>query len=58
MKRIFDPSFRYTPSYSTDLRKVFDRIRRELKTHDRGPAPSEKVAGENVLRLARKTGHT
>jgi hypothetical protein len=28
---IFDPSFRYTPSYATDLRKTFERIRRQLQ---------------------------
>jgi hypothetical protein len=30
MKSILDPSFRYTPSAGTDLRKTFARIRREL----------------------------
>ena len=29
MKSILDRSFRYVPSYSTDLRKTFERIRRE-----------------------------
>jgi len=29
MKSILDPSFRYTPSTSTDLRKTFARLRRE-----------------------------
>jgi len=28
MKSILDPSFRYTPSVSTDLKKTFARIRR------------------------------
>ena len=31
MKSILDPSFRYTPSASTDLRKTFARVRRELR---------------------------
>jgi hypothetical protein len=31
MKSILDPSFRYTNSASTDLRKTFARIRREQK---------------------------
>ena len=30
VKWIFDPTFRYTPSYATDLRKTFERIRRQL----------------------------
>ena len=29
MKSILDPSFRYTPSHATDVRRTFDRIRRE-----------------------------
>jgi hypothetical protein len=29
MKSILDPSFRYTPSIATDLRKTFERIRRD-----------------------------
>jgi len=29
MKSILDSSFRYTPSIATDLRKTFERIRRE-----------------------------
>jgi hypothetical protein len=26
MKSVLDPSFRYTPSYDTDVRKTFERI--------------------------------
>ena len=33
MKSIFDSSFEYTPSYETDLRKTFARIRREQQAH-------------------------
>lgn len=29
MKSILDSSFRYTPSDQTDVRKTFDKIRRE-----------------------------
>jgi hypothetical protein len=29
MTRILDPSFRYKPSFETDLRKTFARVRRE-----------------------------
>lgn len=31
MKSILDPSFRYTNSVETDLRKTFARVRREQK---------------------------
>lgn len=33
MKSIFDSSFEYTPSYETDLRKTFARIRQEQQAH-------------------------
>ncbi len=40
MKSILDPSFRYTKSVDTDLRKTFARIRREqqkqARAHDAG----------------------
>ena len=29
MKTILDPTFRYVPSRDTDIRKTFERIRRE-----------------------------
>ena len=39
MKSILDPSFRYTKSVETDLRKTFARIRREqLKQQQQQPA--------------------
>ena len=31
MKSILDPTFNYTPSASTDLRKTFARVRREMR---------------------------
>ena len=31
MKSILDPTFNYTPSVNTDLRKTFARIRREQR---------------------------
>jgi hypothetical protein len=31
MKSILDPSFRYTKSVETDLRKTFAKVRRELR---------------------------
>ena len=43
-KRLLDPSFRYTPSYSTDLRKTFERIRGEQQGEGRGPSSHPVVA--------------
>lgn len=31
MKRITDPTFKYTPAMDTDIRKTFERVRRELE---------------------------
>jgi hypothetical protein len=35
MKSIFDSSFKYTPSFQTDVQKTFDRIRREQQAQIR-----------------------
>lgn len=34
MKSILDPSFRYTPSVQTDIRKTFARVRREQRASE------------------------
>jgi hypothetical protein len=39
MKSILDPSFRYTKSVETDLRKTFARIRREQRKQQQEQAP-------------------
>lgn len=44
MKHIFDSSFRYEPSFDTDIRKTFERIRSQQAQAD----PQSRV---NVLRL-------
>lgn len=31
MKSILDKSFRYTPAAATDIRKTFERLKREAK---------------------------
>ena len=43
VKWIFDPSFHYTPSFATDVRKTFERIRQEMQS-----APSRKAAAATV----------
>ena len=40
MKSVFDRSFRYTPSFGTDLKATFARVRRELR------AQAEEAAAE------------
>ena len=55
MKWILDSSFRYTPSYATDVRKTFERLRRGQAIRNGDTQPSPEQAGEKVLRLnARK----
>ena len=55
MKSILDPSFRYTSSSNTDLRKTFERIRRELQRDAaRGVVRSD---GSNVLALQRRAAN-
>jgi hypothetical protein len=46
MKSILDPSFRYTKSVDTDLRKTFARIRREQQRQARTHATN---AGSHVV---------
>jgi hypothetical protein len=53
MKSIFDSSFKYTNSFDTDVRKTFDRVRRE-QGHVGGRLPvvkSQPEAKVEVLKL-------
>jgi hypothetical protein len=55
MKSILDPTFRYTSSANTDVRKTFARIRREQKQRERALAAAN--APSNVLVMeARRAG--
>jgi hypothetical protein len=49
MKTILDPSFKYTPSFQTDVRKTFDRIRREREEQIRPAAPVTQLIGPALL---------
>lgn len=48
MKSILDPSFRYTASHATDLRKTFARIRREMKSGEPS-APQDSASARRVV---------
>jgi hypothetical protein len=50
MKSILDPSFRYTPSVSTDLRKTFARIRR-LERESQAQAGQQSANAAKVVRI-------
>jgi hypothetical protein len=57
MKSILDPSFRYTPSHETDLRKTFERARREQAKSARAEAPApDRSVPVRIVRL--KTGQS
>jgi len=49
MKSILDPSFHYVPSTSTDLRKTFSRIRREMQRAGSQGVRSEASAPSRAL---------
>jgi hypothetical protein len=49
MKSILDPSFRYTKSAETDLRKTFARVRRELRKQQQGQSMDSVEALRKVL---------
>jgi hypothetical protein len=42
MKSILDRTFRYTPSFETDLRKTFARIQRERRLAAQSGAPATR----------------
>jgi hypothetical protein len=52
MKSILDPTFRYTNSANTDLRKTFARIRREQRLAQRRPEAGATNLVELKLRRA------
>lgn len=45
MKSVFDPSFKYKPSIETDVRKTFERIRREQQAQRNREAPAANSGG-------------
>jgi hypothetical protein len=49
MKSILDPTFRYTSSANTDLRKTFARIRRESRRQ--AQATSAREEGDGVKKV-------
>jgi hypothetical protein len=55
MKSILDPTFRYTPSANTDIRKTFARARREMKKRqqDQGQPQDEGVKVTPIFRNQR-----
>jgi hypothetical protein len=53
MKSILDPTFRYTSSTNTDLRKTFARVRREMRKQDASTSAQESTS--NVSPMFRRS---
>jgi hypothetical protein len=55
MKTILDPSFRYTASFNTDLKKTFAKIRRGHRKEVPQAAPSSAATVGNVTSIVRRS---
>jgi hypothetical protein len=51
MKHILDSDFRYRPSFDTDVRKTFEKARRQQQVRDREQTKSEPEVRVKVLKL-------
>jgi len=51
MKHILDSSFRYKPSFDTDVRKTFERVRKQQQPKAKEPAKAGSEVRVKVLQL-------
>ncbi len=51
MKSLLDPTFRYTPSAETDIRKTFARVRREMRQRQRVDERPRSLPPANLAHL-------
>ena len=51
MKHILDSDFRYRPSFDTDVRKTFEKIRRQQQVRERDQTTGEPEVKVKVLKL-------
>jgi hypothetical protein len=56
MKHILDSSFQYKPSFATDVRKTFDRVRKQQRADDRSQAKPVHEIRVVKLDQLKKTG--
>ena len=49
MKSILDPSFRYSPSFDTDLKRTFARIQRE---RHKGAEQAKQATAKSVVKVS------
>ena len=59
MIRLTDKSFRYTPSFDTNLKKKFAQVMRQQRAASRSQAAADARVEHSVLpMMARRTGTT
>lgn len=51
MKHILDSEFRYRPSFDTDVRKTFEKARRQLQVREQPTAAAEPEIKVKILKL-------
>jgi hypothetical protein len=51
MKHILDSDFRYRPSFDTDVRKTFEKVRRQQQVREREQTHAEPETKVKVLKL-------
>ena len=51
MKHILDSEFRYRPSFDTDVRKTFEKARRQLQVREREEPKAAPEVKVKVLKL-------
>jgi hypothetical protein len=51
MKHILDSSFRYKPSFDTDVRKTFERVRKQQQAQAREQSKPNPEVRVKVLQL-------
>ncbi|MBV8030512.1 MAG: hypothetical protein JO035_03280 [Betaproteobacteria bacterium] len=59
MKHILDASFRYRPSFDTDVRRTFERVRRQQQTKGKDvpkPGPEVRVKVLQLDQLKKASG--
>jgi hypothetical protein len=51
MKHILDSSFRYKPSFDTDVRKTFERVRRQQQTRVQSRPDADAKGSAGAVRV-------
>ncbi len=52
-KSLLDRSFRYTPSFATNLKSTFDRVRRQMRQQANLPESAVAEVKDNIVLMER-----